>query len=133
MCVWTAGYFEGEGTITIRAGGRRGWPRPNVSMVSTDKHVIDYFQAHWPGQIYSHTPKSPNGVAREAHRWYLQSNDACEGFLLDIQPFLTTRRVRVKADLLLEEIRDRVRYERGDAAKRRSWARLRRIPHEASC
>jgi len=125
--VWAAGHFEGEGTITIVSGGSNSLPIPRVSLVSTDKSVIDFFHDRWPGYLRSCIPKSVNGLAREAFIWQLKANDAVEGFILDIQPYLQTERVRTKADLILEDIRERVQLRRTDEVVQRRWERMARM------
>ena len=122
--VWAAGHFEGEGTITIASGGRNSLPIPRVSLTSTDKSVIDFFHTRWPGYLRSCIPNSINGLAREAFSWQLKANDAVEGFILDIQPYLQTERVRAKADLILEDIRERVQLRRTDEVVQRRWERM---------
>src|SRR5690242_14193138 len=47
---WAAGMFEGEGTVTISAAGRHGYTRPVVTLANTDRQVVDFFQARWPGR-----------------------------------------------------------------------------------
>lgn len=121
---WAAGLFEGEGTLSIITTGRRPYTRPLVSVTSTDMHVVDFFQARWPGFVRTRTPRSASGRARPAHEWSLVSNDPVEAFLLDMRALWRTARVRAKADLLLEEIRDRVCNQRGEAVRARSAARL---------
>lgn len=122
--VWAAGHFEGEGTITIASGGRNALPIPRVSLTSTDKSVIDFFNARWPGYVRSFTPPSRNGLAREAFCWQMTANDAVEGFVLDILPHVQTERVRAKADLILEDIGERVQLRRTKEVQQRRWARM---------
>lgn len=105
--IWAAGLFEGEGTITIRSTGKAKGTMPEVSMVSTDETIVEVFQTHWPGRIERYTPTSKNGLAREAIRWKRNARDLVEGFLLDIRPYLKTKRMREKAALLLADIRER--------------------------
>lgn len=122
--VWAAGHFEGEGTLTINAGGRRRLSTPRVSLVSTDRQVIRFFHATWPGYVHSLMPKSASGRSRKAYVWVLRSCDAIEAFLLDTGPHFRTLRVRTKADLLLEDVRDRAERRFDDAARRRKLERM---------
>lgn len=122
--VWAAGLFEGEGTLSIMTTGTRPYTRPWVSVTSTDRAVVDFFHARWPGYVRGRTPRTATSLARKAYEWTLCSNDTVEGFLLDLRPFWRTARVRTKAALLLDEIRDRVRNPRSAAVKRRSATRL---------
>lgn len=125
--VWAAGLFEGEGTITIRSAGTKPYTRPCVSMASTDKAVVAFFQARWPGRLRTWIPNSKNGVARRAWEWMLCTNDPVECFLLDMRFCWQTQRVRTKAKLLLEEIRDKVSAPRSEAVKQRSAERLKQM------
>lgn len=123
---WAAGHFEGEGTISI-ASGCKGYSHPHISLTSTDRDVIDFFHARWPGYVRSMWPRSPSGLAKKVHEWVLWSNDQVECFLRDLRPCLRTPRMLTKCDLLLEEIRERVRYSHTPEAKARSRARLKRM------
>ena len=122
--MWAAGHFEGEGTLTIASGGRGSLPIPAVSLTSTDKAVIDFFNARWPGYVRSFIPLSQTGLAREAFCWRLLASDAVEGFVLDILPHLQTERVRAKADLLLEDMRERVQLRRTEEVRQRRFERM---------
>lgn len=127
---WAAGHFEGEGTVTILSGGSKTISLPRVSLTSTDRAVIDYFQARWPGRLRTYIPKSKNGCAREACQWILDTGDAIEGFLLDMLPDLKTDRVRTKADLLIEDVRARAEKRLTEAAredKRQRMAKMRAL------
>lgn len=124
---WAAGHFEGEGTITITTGGRRAYTCPRVILSSTDRSMIDFLQARWPGTLRRYVPRGKEHKVKLAHIWTLQSCDACEGFLLDILPHLVSARVRTKAELLIEEIRDRVRFDRSPERKDRLRERVARI------
>lgn len=64
--IWAAGFFEGEGTVTILSTVKAGDTRPKVSMTSTDESMVDFFHARWPGSRWSYIPKSKNGLARRA-------------------------------------------------------------------
>ena len=125
--VWAAGHFEGEGTVTLLSGGAKSISRTRVLLSSTDRSVIDFFQATWPGEVISAIPPSKNGLAREAFRWSLGASEAVEGFLLDIRPFLKTARVRVKTDLLIEDIRERVQFRNTPEERRRKRERMARM------
>lgn len=125
--VWAAGHFEGEGTFSIMSGGRRGLPRPRVSLASTDRSVIAFFQARWPGALRDWIPKTVTNRARRVYYWQLVGNDPVEGFVLDVYPHLQTERVRTKADLLLEHVRDSAELRRSPGVRARRFARMRRM------
>jgi len=125
--LWAAGLFEGEGTISIRSTGKQPLTQPHVSVVSTDRRIIDVFNALWPGRIERRIPNSKNDLARDAFLWILRSQEAVEGFLLDIRPCLKTRRMCRKADLVVEDIRDRMMRRQTPGVRRRTHARMVRI------
>ena len=96
-------------------------------MVSTDAQVVEVFQTLWPGRIERYTPPSRTGRAREAIRWKRNATEAVEGFLRDLCPYFKTARVRAKADLLMEDIRDRVELRLTPGRKQRLQARMARM------
>lgn len=103
--IWAAGLFEGEGTVTITRSGRRGYTRPLVQVTSTDPEVIEVFQTRWPGCIQV---RQPGGNAREAQAWSLNVRPAIRTFLTDLLPHFRTSRVRLKAELVIEDVDARV-------------------------
>lgn len=125
--IWAAGLFEGEGTITIRSEGHADRTRPEVSMVSTDAQIVAVFQDNWPGRIERYVPPSKNGLAREAFIWKRNATEQVEAFLLDLRPYLETERMRSKAALLLEDIRDRVQLRLTSDRKARLLRRMARM------
>jgi len=92
---WAAGLFEGEGTIRISKPARRNWGTLGVSVVNTDREVVDYFQSRWPGYMKSATGLGPN--RRPAWVWVIAARQAA-AFLRDIRPFVVTARVLRKLD-----------------------------------
>lgn len=125
--VWAAGHFEGEGTFTIASGGRGALPKPRVSLASTDKSVIEFFHARWPGYLRTWIPNSINGRARRVYYWQLIASDAVEGFALDMLPHLQTTRMRTKADLMLEDVRERIELRRTPEVRQRRFERMARM------
>lgn len=113
--IWAAGHFEGEGTLSIVRYGMGNGTRPVATLTSTDRSMVDVFQTHWPGYLQSRVPPNPN--AREQFTWTLYGLDQIEGFVLDIQPYFKSARVRAKAALLLEDIRARAAQHRTPEAR----------------
>jgi hypothetical protein len=100
-CIWAAGLFEGEGTATITSGGSsRRHTRVVAMLSSTDKEVVEFFQARWAASAVTlHTPKtSPR--ARPAWTWVLSGWRAGQ-FFEAILPHVRTTRVRAKIALAL--------------------------------
>lgn len=103
---WLAGYFEGEGTLSITSSGRRGYTRPWVTLASVDPAPIHLFNERWRGYLHVAQPKK--GRARPAHVWTISTRPIIRQFLMDMWPYWKTDRVRNKAVLLLEDIDARV-------------------------
>ncbi len=116
-CIWAAGHFEGEGTVSIVSNGARPFGRPVASLCSTDFSMVDVFQTHWPGHVQRVTHRS--GRARDLYVWRINTLDGIECFLLDIKPFLKSERVRVKAALLLQDVRERAELLRTPQVQQR--------------
>ncbi len=122
--VWAAGHFEGEGTISLCATKRTHISVPRVLLTSTDRSVVGFFAATWPGYVHSHLPNTPEGRCRRAYTWEIKSCDAIEGFLLDIRPFLKRARVRAKTRLMLEDVRERMENRHTETARQRKRVRM---------
>lgn len=122
-----AGLFEGEGTITISwagwrnaAGGeRRRYTRPVVTLASTDREIVAFFDAHWLGCICRRPPSKTSARARQSWTWTLNSQAAIIDFLDDIAPYVVTTRMKKRIALLRIDIGLR----RGKGKKRKSGYR----------
>jgi hypothetical protein len=106
---WAAGLFEGEGTVTITNSGYKNYTRALVSVTSTDFEIIDFFQSRWPAGVHDIKPKSPNH--RPARTWFIDCSRVGY-FVQQLLPFIRTRRVREKMELLLESESIRVQGSR---------------------
>jgi hypothetical protein len=94
---WAAGLFEGEGTIRINSVTVRNMGFLMCSVVNTDREVVEFFSARWPGYFRNATGLDPRRQ-KPAWVWAIAARKA-RAFLLDIQPYLVTDRVRFKAEL----------------------------------
>jgi hypothetical protein len=102
---WAAGFFEGEGTVTI-ANNRVGiYTRIVVKISNTDIECLGFFQDRWPAGsirlLHAATDKR-----RPAWEWRLQSGRA-EKFLRDIRPYVRSKRVQTKIRLALKVQKNR--------------------------
>jgi len=95
---WIAGLFEGEGTVGITGGGKRPYTRMFVSLTSTDYEIVKAFVDRWSGQLWI---KQATGNARRHWTWRLSCKKA-EAYLIQIRPYIRTKRVREKCDLALK-------------------------------
>jgi len=99
---WAAGHFEGEGTILIHQKPR-GTSRfsPRVSLISTDKEVIDFFCELWPARVHGpYQPNSPN--AKVQYGWTVTDAFKVREFLLRLLPYFKRTLVRKRAAILIE-------------------------------
>lgn len=92
---WAAGLFEGEGTVRINKPGRRNWGHLAVSVVNTDRQVVEWFQSRWPGYMKVATGMRPS--QRQAWVWVTAAKRAAT-FLAAIRPFVVRDRVRERID-----------------------------------
>lgn len=106
---WAAGYFEGDGMVTINWNSRYGHTRPCVHTVNTDKGLIDIVDRWWPGQRRTITGKAR---ARDAYQWSRYSVEGVREFLLDVAPFFRSGRSMMLAEIVLEDLDDRRRGSR---------------------
>lgn len=90
---WTAGLFEGEGTIRINKATTRNLGHLVASVVNTDRQVVDYFQQRWPAYLRPATGLRPD--QRDAWVWVTAARKAA-AFLRAIEPFIVTDRVKEK-------------------------------------
>lgn len=88
---WAAGLFEGEGTVRINKPAPRNWGALCVSVVNTDRQVLDFFQARWPGCYKAATGLRPE--QRDAWVWVIAARRAA-AFLEQIRPYVVRDRVR---------------------------------------
>lgn len=101
---WAAGLFEGEGTITIAVRNQDDTYRLLCCVGNTDEQVIDFFHQRWGGwkqPFYG----ADRGNRQPGWNWTVTAWRAAH-FLVDLEPFLVTDRVRRKLDLALA-FRDR--------------------------
>lgn len=92
---WAAGLFEGEGTIRISRPSLSNWGAVFVSVVNTDKQIIDWFHYRFAGYVKS--AGTPKGNRRDAWVWLIASKRAI-AFLESIKPFIVRDAVRAKID-----------------------------------
>lgn len=94
---WAAGLFEGEGTVRINkpSNNRKNCGSLLASVVNTDRQVLEFFQARWPGYMKSATGLGPR--QKPAWVWVIAATKAA-AFLRDIRPFVVRDRVRQRID-----------------------------------
>jgi len=101
---WAAGFFDGEGSISIQ-------PKLHyylyIEIVSTEREVIDFFVSSW-GAKYEEPKKSGHWKSeKQAYRavFFGPDRKVAKEFLLDILPYLRIKRRRAEVALRwLDEI-----------------------------
>lgn len=97
-CAWLAGFFEGEGTVSISSSGQRGYVQLRALLANTDRDLMDEMVRLWPTDLSTRP-------ATERHKqtwtWVLRGARAVE-FLLSIQPFVRCQRMKQRIDLAVE-------------------------------
>lgn len=99
---YAAGFFDGEGHITIAAGKRTDM-RYGVSYSmrcgasQNDLAPLLWLQSRWGGSIYAAKRKTSTGNV--THHWTILPRNA-KAFLTDVLPYLIVKRER--AELALE-------------------------------
>lgn len=98
-CAWAAGFFEGEGSVSVGStGAGRTVTRIHVEVAQVDRSPLEWLAARWGGNVYDCQPKSHRG--RPFHRWVLNV-PATKVFLADIRPFVVRERVQQRIDIAL--------------------------------
>lgn len=100
---YAAGFFDGEGTISIgtqvRPYGRGRYFSLCCSVANTDESIIQWWNEQWPAHLstrrYDHPKYQP------LHRWQIERKKAA-AFLHDIEPFLRQKRSQALLGLELD-------------------------------
>lgn len=92
LIAWSAGLFEGEGTIFI--ANIKGYSYPRLEMKMTDSDIIDRFHAIWGGNV-RHVP-ARDKMKKDAYCWQMNNKETCKRIIELMWPYLGERR-RLKA------------------------------------
>jgi hypothetical protein len=111
---YTAGLFDGEGTVGIRALPKKGdtekkYHSVMVAITSTDTAVTDWLQAHFGGKINANHKENAARNYKDAWKWSLYARHAA-AFLEAIRPYLIVKSEQARVAL---ELRD----EMGDGRR----------------
>jgi hypothetical protein len=88
---WTAGIYEGEGTITLSKGR---WVVIKVAM--TDREPVERLHRMWGGNFGTHR-RAQGDRRKHVYRWELAGIDACDEFITAIEEWLSPRRIEQAA------------------------------------
>lgn len=86
-----AGLMEGEGSVRINRPTRRNKGHLVVSLVNTNREIVDWFQSRWPG--YCKPATGLREGQRPAWVWTIACRQAL-AFLREIAPYVITWRMR---------------------------------------
>ena len=124
MCdiAWAAGFFDGEGSVSLlwskRKANKNVWWRLQVTVVNCDRRALERFvEVVGEGRLYTRRPQ-------EGHRTihYLRSSDAvAERILRRLQSHLVSKKEVVDLALESRELGQRKPYERIPEER---WLRL---------
>lgn len=93
--VWCAGFFDGEGCISIRHNSR-GHSSLQVDLTQCVREILDQVQAEFGGTV--HTRKSVNPKWRTAYNLTFQAKTA-KYFLEAIYPYLYIKKKQARLAL----------------------------------
>jgi hypothetical protein len=97
---YTAGLFDGEGSISLVCNRRNRSHSPQIAIASNDREVLSWFQKRWGGSIVTKQPRKPTHSV--SYDWRLTDRRAL-AFLRTIRPFLVIERKIKRIDLLLDD------------------------------
>jgi hypothetical protein len=97
---YTAGLFDGEGSVSLIRHHKNRWPSPQISVASTDHEVVRWLQFHFGGSVVTKQPRSSTHSV--SYDWRLTDRRALT-FLQRIRPYLVIQRKIRRIDLLLAD------------------------------
>jgi hypothetical protein len=110
-----AGWLDGEGCVYIgsqlKTNSNQPYYRLTVSVVNTDKRIMNWFQERWGGYIV----RQQRGRKHIVYRWYREQIKAGY-FLRDILPYLIIKREQAELALAFLDHQEETKYSRNDVA-----------------
>lgn len=97
-CVWAAGFFEGEGTVTIGVRKSDETYRLIAIIANTDRPLLELLQGIWGGWLQPAYGERPGRVP--AWSWTVAGPRA-ERFICDIGPHIRSERRLAKLKLAM--------------------------------
>ena len=122
-----AGFFAGEGNITI-SGGK--WPTLYAALGNTEKMWVEQFHSLFSGSFYVEEPKYAG--AKLMFRWRVSGKNAVN-FLQIIQPFLIGEKAeQLKLGLAFQKVKNAEIPKGGFGRKTRitTWDKLQQFRGE---
>ena len=98
---YIAGFFDGEGCVSIkRTGGSGNYLQVVAQIINTDIDILKKFKEKFSGNIHVMYRTKPNH--KTGYTWKVASKSAYE-FLLAIYPYAIIKRDRIKLALEFQE------------------------------
>lgn len=97
---YTAGLFDGEGSISLVRQKNNRSHSPQVAVASTDLEVLQWLRNRFGGSIVTKQPRKPSHSV--SYDWRLTDRRALT-FLALIRPYLVIERKIRRVDLLLND------------------------------
>lgn len=109
VVAYTAGLFDGEGTVGIRSNRKPGGPKRYhslvVSITSTEPALTEWLQTYFGGAVRPNHRENAERNYKDAWKWTLHSRHAA-AFLEAVLPHLIAKRPQALVGLKLREIQD---------------------------
>ncbi len=93
--VYIAGFFDGEGSVSIPTPKRQGRGRVTVTVANTNREVLEFLKLCYGGYIGRQTYKDPNPKHKPCYIWIVTCRQALT-VLSDIEPYLKIKKLRVQ-------------------------------------
>jgi hypothetical protein len=116
-CAYAAGFFDGEGTVSIARTFRSDCVDPAFVLTASAAQValepLLFLQNRWGGSICRRPAKPPR---QEYFNWQCHANVAAE-FLLDLLPYLILKRERAILGIRFQDEKAGQGRNRGDRGR----------------
>lgn len=121
---YAAGYFDGEGSITISYARQKRFYRIVVQIGTTDSRIVKLFHKRWGGSINTWNPRKPN---RKLVWNYRVTGHKANNLVTDLLPHLVIKR---KAALILIQFHNTVRGQGSYNQYNRMPSKIRQLRHK---
>lgn len=105
---YTAGFFDGEGTIMVRDRIQKGCRNPHHALVAklcnTDRPILDWLQAEFGGTVSIHAHGTDLRHRLDAWSWTLGGRLQVVTFLRAIEPHLRVKRKQAQLAIQLSDL-----------------------------
>ena len=119
--IYTAGLFDGEGTVTLSHGHRDDkYRNPMATMSSTTYELMEFLKKNYGGSIRKH--KVYKDHHKKAYSWGVTWNKALT-FLENIQPYIKVPKKKRRINHILKEYK-KVTKRNGQYTEKESALKL---------